>query len=763
MNQTQFEAVSYEVQHFKGFGGAAAVELKPLTLIYGANSSGKSSLLQPALLLKQTIDESRDQRNVILIKGTLTNGGSFRDLIHRHEETGEFSVRIEFPCQIFEEWCRKYDLGSDIGSTLFTPPARISVRFRFSHDPRRGRVVLSGIEVYLDGETSPNLTYRSDDFVWSDSDTELPTLRLSDARFDKPLWRSLTDSHHNRIRQGLRELQSRTTEEREMAVRLESERQKLYVRERELRDVLETLEKRLQEQRRRLAAEQEEVAKEMQLSPQKSAEWERLVKESERERQKHEEMRAKIRRELERIHVEAERLHDSRQSLRELTSRTAKEQDMAVRLESERQALYIRERELHEELELLEQRLQERRMRFAAEQEEVAKEMQQSPQKSAERHMLLKESDAEWQMLLKESEQQRQHFEEMRAKTRQELEKIRGEEERMHDSRRAESKGNIDRRTMNFLRRVIPGFAKIAVSSQLLFVLDDLQQQLKSESIDAVSNFVRLSAAQRLVCQNFLPTQVVTASDQEGELEGESFPKANIFWYLSMHDLTVKLCKAVGQFLDQLAYVGPLRRMPERLYVADSLEATEVGKTGDLAPEILFRNSRFLADFNKVAKSFGLGYTIRVSPLAETVFVLELVDSISGVTTNFADVGFGISQTLPVLVQTLLARNKTVMIEQPELHLHPRLQAELADVFIASTTQPYGNKFLIETHSEHIMLRLQRRIREGTLDSSNVAVYFIDHDQDGSQCLRLRLDSRGNFLDAWPGGFFEETYKEVFS
>ena len=371
-----------------------------------------------------------------------------------------------------------------------------------------------------------------------------------------------------------------------------------------------------------------------------------MLKESERERQHFEQMRAKIRRELERIHVEAERLHDSRQSLREFQSRTAKEQDMAVRLENERQKLYVRERELHQELEILEQRLQEQRERSAAQQEEVAKEMQQSPEKSAEWQQLLKETETEWQMLLKETEQQRHHFEEMRAKIRRELERIHVEAERLHDSRRAESRWNIDRRTTNFLRRVIPGFAKVAVSSQLPFALDDLQQQLKSEAFDPVSNFVRMSAMQRLVCQNFLPTQVVTANDQEGELEGEPFPKANIFWYLSMHELTVKLCREVGQFLDQLAYVGPLRKLPERLYVADSL-ATEVG-TGRVSPEILIRNSRFLSDFNNVAKSFGLGYTIKVSPLAETVFVLELVDSISGVTTNFADVGFGVSQTLPV-------------------------------------------------------------------------------------------------------------------
>ncbi len=116
MKQTQSEAVSYEIQHFKGFGASAAVELKPLTLIYGANSSGKSSLLQPALLLKQTINESRDQRTALLMKGTLTNGGSFRDLVHRHEETSEFSVRIDFPGQILKSGAGNmiWDLTSDL-------------------------------------------------------------------------------------------------------------------------------------------------------------------------------------------------------------------------------------------------------------------------------------------------------------------------------------------------------------------------------------------------------------------------------------------------------------------------------------------------------------------------------------------------------------------------------------------------------------------------------------------------------------------------
>lgn len=126
------------------------------------------------------------------------------------------------------------------------------------------------------------------------------------------------------------------------------------------------------------------------------------------------------------------------------------------------------------------------------------------------------------------------------------------------------------------------------------------------------------------------------------------------------------------------------------------------------------------------------------------------------------DVGFGISQVLPVIVQSLLAHDKTVCIEQPEIHLHPRLQAELGSLFGETIRPPYNNRFIVETHSEHIMLRIQKLIRQRTLKPEDVSVIYVDHTAETSKCIPLRIDEEGDFIDQWPGGFFEDAYQEIF-
>ena len=141
---------------------------------------------------------------------------------------------------------------------------------------------------------------------------------------------------------------------------------------------------------------------------------------------------------------------------------------------------------------------------------------------------------------------------------------------------------------------------------------------------------------------------------------------------------------------------------------------------------------------------------------------------------NFADIGFGHSQVLPVLVGGYRQEaGSTLMIEQPEIHLHPRLQAHLADFLISTTRLPdersagrqryLGNQWIVETHSEALILRLQRRIREGKLDPNAVSVLYVQPaGRNGAEILRLRLDPSGEFIDEWPDGFFEESYREMF-
>jgi predicted ATPase len=134
----------------------------------------------------------------------------------------------------------------------------------------------------------------------------------------------------------------------------------------------------------------------------------------------------------------------------------------------------------------------------------------------------------------------------------------------------------------------------------------------------------------------------------------------------------------------------------------------------------------------------------------------------SSVTVGLDDVGYGVSQVLPQLL-AIAGDSKLGLIEQPELHLHPRLQADLADLFIA-TTIGRERQLLVETHSESLLLRLQRRIREGSLDPAAIRILYVLPIRDGSQSdvIQIQLAADGSFMSEWPHGFFEERFVELF-
>lgn len=168
----------------------------------------------------------------------------------------------------------------------------------------------------------------------------------------------------------------------------------------------------------------------------------------------------------------------------------------------------------------------------------------------------------------------------------------------------------------------------------------------------------------------------------------------------------------------------------------------------------------FFRDTNEAANK--LSWAIESAEL-DRVKELVLVDQRTNTVVTHRDVGIGISQVLPVLVMAYGSERKLLAMEQPEIHLHPALQAELGDVFIEAALGERQNTVILETHSEELILRLMRRIREGKIRPKDVGVIFVEPLDGGSRVHELELDEDGEFIDEWPGGFFEETFREKFA
>jgi predicted ATPase len=151
-----------------------------------------------------------------------------------------------------------------------------------------------------------------------------------------------------------------------------------------------------------------------------------------------------------------------------------------------------------------------------------------------------------------------------------------------------------------------------------------------------------------------------------------------------------------------------------------------------------------------------------------------LLDTGAGSLVLPPEVGAGISQLIPVIVAAIEGRGGLALIEQPEIHLHPALQVGLGDLLIEAVSATSRRVMLVETHSEHIMLRLLRRIEETSRSEDTdhaersrmtpelVSVIYVEQLQGEVRTTRLRIDETGEFVDRWPSGFFEERAGELF-
>ena len=236
-------------------------------------------------------------------------------------------------------------------------------------------------------------------------------------------------------------------------------------------------------------------------------------------------------------------------------------------------------------------------------------------------------------------------------------------------------------------------------------------------------------------------------------------------------ELAIAAGHAIEQTLEALFPMGPFRRPPERWYIFRGNTPQDVGYRGNLLPDLLFRNSKLVEETNEWLKQLDIGYELTVKPIGTDsgdLFEVRLIDTRrkekvneDNVNVALPDVGFGISQLLPFIVQSLVSEKQIISIEQPEVHVHPRLQADLGELLAEAIKEPRRNQFIVETHSEHLILRLQRLIYQKKIKPEDVSVIYVSRGPEGAKAERLRLDEEGDFIDEWPKGFFLERLREL--
>ena len=218
--------------------------------------------------------------------------------------------------------------------------------------------------------------------------------------------------------------------------------------------------------------------------------------------------------------------------------------------------------------------------------------------------------------------------------------------------------------------------------------------------------------------------------------------------------------KAAGAVLDKMVHLGPTREAILPTYTNEQFPG--FGLRGSGVPHLLRLDTRLAEDVGEWFAKQMDGYRLSLKRDSES-FSLRLSRG-KTLSTNLAQGGEGLQQVLPVVVHQLWRQRKDTgsfldVVEQPELHLHAAAQAPIADLFINTALQGRGQT-LVETNSEPILLRVQRRVAEGKLHPDQVKIYFVEMTEMGSQLKQIALNHDGE-VDWWPPGIFEEDFDEV--
>ena len=189
-----------------------------------------------------------------------------------------------------------------------------------------------------------------------------------------------------------------------------------------------------------------------------------------------------------------------------------------------------------------------------------------------------------------------------------------------------------------------------------------------------------------------------------------------------------------------------------------------VGRDGKNTPYILIKNKKTLLSVNKTLKEvMNIELALSKGRLqGENHFVFKAKDSLSGKTADTIKMklaGKGFNSIIPYLTEIMMHENSMILLEEIENSLHPKIISPLIDSLASFENK---NRYVLETHSKHIVLKMQQLVKNKKLDKDDVAINYIERRKEGSKINHIPLDDNGDFTVSWPeGGFFPEESKII--
>jgi predicted ATPase len=241
------------------------------------------------------------------------------------------------------------------------------------------------------------------------------------------------------------------------------------------------------------------------------------------------------------------------------------------------------------------------------------------------------------------------------------------------------------------------------------------------------------------------------------------------FDYLQAHPSFLFANMVAGNLIEiifkNIHHIGPSREEPERIYPATGASPSEVGQWGEGSVNILLLKKDIREKVREWLKNFEISLDFDLEELrgksgGSNIYKMMLIDPNTKTEVSLADVGFGASQILPIIVEGFNApKNALLMIEEPEIHLHPRAQGTMGDLLV-DIAKFNEKKLIVETHCDLLIRRVCKNILQGNIDHTNVVIYYFEPTESGTEIKTITINKNGQF-ENFPDGFFEESFEEA--